>query len=119
MVLAATLLVLTLMVVPLLLLRTMGRFGKEQAATERILLSPQAHTMSWIVPDGEDPALVRTRLAHAGFTSVLDRGGDQRLVVQCRTTDRERVREIIAQTAHTTFDGHAIQPSELRFRYSA
>ena len=44
MVLATTLLVLTLMVVPLLLLRTMGRFGKEQAATERILLSPQAHT---------------------------------------------------------------------------
>ena len=113
--LAATLLVLTVMVVPLLLLLVMRRFGREEADTERALLSPEAHTVSWVVPDGEDPALVRTHLAHAGFTSVLDHSGDQRLVVQCAPADRERVREIIAHTEHATFDGHALRPSQLRF----
>ena len=119
MVLAASLLVLTLMVVPLVLLLMMRRFGMEQADTEQALLAPQAHTVSWVVPEGEDPALVRTHLAHAGFTSVLDRSGDQRLVVRCEAADRERVREIIARTGHATFDGHALPPGELRFDESA
>ena len=115
MVLAASLLVLTLLVVPLLLILMMRRFGMEQTDTEQALLSPESHTVSWVVPEGEDPALVRTRLAHAGFTSVLDHSGDQRLVVQCGSADRERVREIIAGTGHATFDGQGLQPSQLRF----
>ncbi len=115
MVLAVTLLVLTVLVVPLLLIVAMRRFGMEQTATEQALLSPAAHTVSWVVPDGEDPALVRTRLAHAGFTSVLDHSGDQRLVVRCGPADRERVREIIARTEHATFDGQGLRPHQLRF----
>jgi len=115
MVLAATLLVLTVMVVPLVLLLVMRRFGMEQADAERTLLSPDVPTVAWVVPDGEDPALVRTRLAHAGFSSVLDHSGGQRLVVRCGPADRDRVREIIAGTEHATFDGQALQPSQLRF----
>jgi hypothetical protein len=115
MVLAATLLVVTILVVPLLLLAMMRRFGIEEAATEQALLSHETPTVSWAVPEGEDPALVRTHLAHAGFTSVLDRSGDQRLVVQCRPADRERVRDIIADSEHTTFDGHLLRSDELRF----
>jgi hypothetical protein len=114
MVLAATLLVLTVMIVPLLVIAMMRRFGLEEADTERALLSPGAHTVSWVVPEGEDPALVRTRLAHEGFVSVLDRSGDQRLVVGCEPHERERVRAVIAGTAHTTFDGRPLQPSGLR-----
>ncbi len=115
MVLAATLLVLTVLVVPLLLILVLRGFGMEQSDTEQALLSPEAHTVSWVVPDGDDPALVRTRLAHAGFTSVLDHSGDQRLVVRCASADRERVREIIARTEHVTFDGQGLGPSQLRF----
>jgi len=115
MVLAATLLVLTVLVVPLLVIAMMRRFGLEEADTERTLLSPGAHTVSWLVPEGEDPALVRTRLAHEGFVSVLDRSGDQRLVVRCEPAEREQVRAVIAGTAHTTFDGHPLHPSGLRF----
>jgi hypothetical protein len=46
---------------------------------------------------------------------VLDRSGDQRLVVQCRPADRERVRDIIADSEHTTFDGHLLRSDQLRF----
>ncbi len=46
---------------------------------------------------------------------MLDHSGDQRLVVQCASADRERVREIIAHTEHGTFDGQGLGPSQLRF----
>jgi hypothetical protein len=93
----------------------MRRFGMEEAETEQALLAPDAHTVAWVVPEGEDSATVRTHLSHAGFTSVLDRSGDQRLVVECEPGDREMVRDIIAHAAHSTFDGRALQPSQLRF----
>ena len=115
MVLAVTLLVLTVMVIPLLVLGMMRRFGMEEAETEQALLAPGAQTVTWVVPEGEDPATVRTHLSHAGFTSVLDRSGDQRLVVQCEQGDQELVRDIIAHAAHATFDGRALQPDQLRF----
>ena len=115
MVLAVTLLVLTVLVVPLLVLGMMRRFGMQEAATETALLSPGAHTVAWVVPEGEDPALVRTHRSHAGFVSVLDHSGDQRLVVECEPGNREMVRDIIAHAAHTSFDGAALQPSQLRF----
>ncbi len=115
MVLAATLLVLTVLVVPLVVIAMMRRFGMQEADTERALLSPASHSVAWLVPEGEDPALVRTHLAHEGFVCVLDRSGDQRLVVGCEPAQREQVRSVIAGTAHTTFDGRALRPSQLRF----
>ena len=104
MVLAATLLVLTLIVVPVVLLMMMRSVGMEEAETEKALLSPEAHTVAWTVPEGEDPSAVRTHLAHAGFPSVLDHIGD-RLVIQCEPGEREKVREVIADTEHLTYDG--------------
>jgi hypothetical protein len=115
MVLAATLLVLTVLVVPLLAIAMMRRFGMEEADTERTLLSADSHSVSWLVPEGEDPALVRTHLAHEGFVSVLDRSGDQRLVVGCEPAERERVRSVIAGTPHPTFDGRPLELSRMRF----
>jgi len=115
MVLAVTLLVLTVMVVPILLILALRGFGMKEVEAEEELLSPQAHTVSWLVPEGEDPALVRTRLSHAGFTSVLDHSGDQRLVIACEPGEREQVRAVIAQTDHLTFDGHSAEPGLLRF----
>jgi hypothetical protein len=115
MVLAVTLLVLSVLVIPLLIIGMMRKFGMEEAETEQALLAPGAHTVAWVVPEGEDPATVRTHLSHAGFTSVLDRSGDQRLIVACEPGDREMVRDIIAHAAHSTFDGSALQPSQLRF----
>jgi hypothetical protein len=115
MVLAATLVALTVMIVPLLVIAMMRRFGLEEADTERSLLAPEAHTVSWTVPEGEDPALVRTHLAHEGFVSVLDRSGDQRLVVRCEPGEREKVRAVIAGSAHTSYDGHPLDSRGLRF----
>jgi hypothetical protein len=38
--------------------------------------------------------------------TVLDRSGDQRLVVRCEPGQRERVRTVLEQVDHPTFDGH-------------
>jgi hypothetical protein len=110
MVLAVSLLVLTVLVLPLLLVGMLRNWGRDAAETEKSLLAPEAHTVSWVVPEGEDPAVVRTHLAHAGFVSILDRSGDQRLVVHCEDGDRERVRSIIERTDHIAYDGHALHP---------
>ena len=129
MVLAASLLVLTLMVVPLVLLVTMRRFGMEQAETEQALLSPQAADAMGIsvtkyrylhtIAGGAFAGIGGACFSLALTPAWVDRSGDQRLVVRCEAADSERVREIIARTAHATFDGHALPPDELRFDESA
>src|SRR5262245_36190221 len=115
MVLAATLLVLMFMVVPIVLLLMLRSVGKEEAETEAALLSPDAHTVTWLVPEGEDPSLVRSHLAHAGFDSTFDHTGDQRLVIRCEPGEREQVREVIASTEHLTYDGPVPFGLPLRF----
>jgi hypothetical protein len=115
MVLAVTLLVLMFMVVPILVLLMIRSVGKEEAATEEALLSPSAHTVVWVVPEGEDPSLVRTHLAHAGFDSAFEHSEDLRLVIRCEPAEREKVREVIAGTEHLTYDGPVPFGLPLRF----
>jgi hypothetical protein len=115
MVLVVTLLVLSVMVIPLLVIGMMRNFGMREVETEQELLAPEAHTVSWVVPEGEDPSQVRTRLSHAGFTSVLDHSGDQRLVIACEPGQREQVRAVIAGCDHVSYDGHARAGEPLRF----
>lgn len=95
MVLMALLLGLTLIVVPVLVIASLRRWGLEEADTEDRLHSPRTHTVSYVVPPGQDPAVVRAALKHAGFVAVMDHGGDQRLLVECEAGQRNRAREVI------------------------
>jgi hypothetical protein len=104
MVFMVTLLVIVALGLPVLVVLALRRWGTDQAATEQSLLSPDAHTVSYVVPEGEDPTFARAALAHAGFVSVLDRSGDQRLVVRCEPGQREQVRSILEQTDHPTVE---------------
>lgn len=83
-------------------------WGRGVAATETRLHAPGAHTLTYEVPLGQDPAVAMTALLHAGFTSVVDltvgdhAGGAELLLVECDEQDRERVRGILAATSPST-----------------
>jgi hypothetical protein len=100
MVLMATLLLVGALGLPLLVVLALRAWGTDTARTESSLLSPQAHTVAFVVPEGEDPTYARAALTHAGFVSALDRSGDQRLVVRCEPGQREQVREILERVDH-------------------
>jgi hypothetical protein len=90
---------LALVVVPALVVLALRQWGRQDVQTESRLLSPDAHTLTYVVPTGQDPAPLRTALLHAHFSAVMGRGdaGDC-LVVECDEGERDRIREIIEQT---------------------
>jgi hypothetical protein len=108
MVLMALLLLIGALALPVLLIGALRAWGKEEAVIESSLLSPEAHTVAYVVPEGEDPTFSRAALSHAGFVSVLDHSGARRLVVRCEPDQREHVRatleHINAWTGHVQFD---------------
>jgi hypothetical protein len=105
MVLMATLLVIGALGLPLLIVLALRAWGTDSARTESSLLSPEAHTVAYVVTEGEDPTFARAALTHAGFVSVLDHSGDQRLVVGCEPGQREQVRRILEQVDHLAGTG--------------
>ena len=108
MVFMVTLLVIGSLALPVLVVLALRTWGEEQAAIETSLLSPEAHSVAYVVPKGEDPTFARAALSHAGFVSVLDHNSEQRLVVRCEPGQREHVRRILEQTDHPAVDGHHI-----------
>jgi hypothetical protein len=108
MVFMVTLLVICALALPVLLILALRSWGAQEAAIETSLLSPEAHTVAYVVPEGTDPTFARAALSHAGFVSVLDRSGDQRLVVRCEPGQREHVRRILEHTDDPAVDGHHI-----------
>jgi hypothetical protein len=103
--------VLMIGVAILLLVASVGvrQWSSGQAATEAHLHEPGAHTVTYVLPDGEDPVSVLAALSHAGFTSVEDHAGvHDRVLVECGDEDREQVREVIAHVEHREYDGAAV-----------
>ena len=83
-----------------------GRWSANEARKDAALHGPDAHTVTYVVPDGEDPVGVIAALTHAGFTSVEDHSGvHDRVLVECDPDDRERVRDVIAHVQHHRYDG--------------
>lgn len=67
-----------------------------EARTEARLHDPQTHTVAYAIPAGIDPVELEAALARAGFTSVLDRVGDDECVrVECTEAERGQVRSVI------------------------
>jgi hypothetical protein len=114
MVLMALLLLIGAFALPVLLIVALRAWGTEQAVIESSLLSPEAHTVAYVVPEGEDPTFSRAALSHAGFVSVLDHSsGARRLVIRCEPDQREHVRatleHIHARTEHVQFADEPMQ----------
>ncbi len=112
---SVTLLVLTVLAVPVALILGARRWGIAEAAVDARLHSPQVHTVAYAVPEGRDPALVRVALAHAGFVTVLDSGRDQRLLVECEESRREQVRRVIEDLGDPGLAGPEVPAGHVRF----
>ncbi len=69
---------------------------------------PATETLDYVVPEGQDPAVVRAALSKEGYESALDpQSGDQLLHIDCRSgRDRERakVRAVIESVGTTAID---------------
>jgi hypothetical protein len=95
MVFSVSLLVFSVLAIPLALILGARRWSLAEARVDARLHSPAVPTVAYVVPEGQDPALVRVALTHAGFATVLDRSGDQQLLVECDNGHRERARHVI------------------------
>ncbi len=80
-----------------------------EARTEARLHAPSTHTVSYALPTGVDPALVKGALSRAGFTSAVDSAGThQCLLVECAADDRDRLRTAIASAPETDYGGSGL-----------
>jgi hypothetical protein len=90
----------------------------DESRTEARLHAPEAHTVVYVVPDGEDPAGLLSALARAGFTGIADSvRGDEVLVIECPHDERETVRRIIETVRQAVADAHPGRHShQVRFQ---
>lgn len=104
------------LVVGVVVIAALRSWGRDEAATEARLHSPGAHTVAYVVPDGQDPAVLMASLTHEGFVSVTDiAGGTERLLVECEESDRGRVRSILEQVERRNFDGSRLPAGHVSF----
>lgn len=105
--------VVILSVVVALALRSWGR---EEARVEALLDSPATHTIAYVVPDGQDPAILVAALHRAGFEARAHlEGGVEVLRVACAEVRRAEVRSIIEHVESTGFDGAPMHVAHARF----
>ena len=78
----------------------------------------QDSRLRYVVPTGQDPAVLISALGQAGFTAAEDMSatsGDRTIAV-AEPADRERVREVLANSPETAIDTPVTQePREVRF----
>ena len=97
---------LVVLVAGMLVLRGARSWVLDAAATEARLMDPETHTLSYLVPNGRDPADLMSALAHARFTTATDtHGGIERLLIACEETDRAQVRRVLEDANRTSSGG--------------
>jgi hypothetical protein len=106
MVAAVVLIVLLVLVVTVVVAGGLRRLVRDESDAERLLASPGVHTVTYAVPNGVDPAHLRTVLLSAGFASRPSSSGSREcLVVACTEGDRVRLRQLIANVHESAYDG--------------
>jgi hypothetical protein len=81
------------------------------------LAGPATPTIDYLVPEGQDSAVVLAALVAEGFTATPDPAESHLLHVSASgELDRERVRSVIASVRTTALDsGVPFEPGEVRF----
>jgi hypothetical protein len=93
-------LILVVVVGSLIAMRGSRRWVIDAGATEVRLQDPETHKLSYLVPDGQDPAALMAALAHTHFTTAVDtHGGIERLLVACEESDRAQVRQVLSEAS--------------------
>jgi hypothetical protein len=103
---AAAVIFVLVLLAGLVLAGALRRLVRDESDVERRLRAPESHTISYAVPNGVDPADLRTALQRHGFTTIASStGARQSLLVECAEADRPRVREVIGNVHETAYDG--------------
>jgi hypothetical protein len=96
----------TVAVVTVLVLVFVGlmlqRFGAEGARRQEAVLTEARETLSYRVPEGQDPAAVLVALSRCGFEAVSAPGDSHLLVIECPmgvSQQREEVRTLLENEA--------------------
>ena len=106
MIAAAILIVLLVLVVTIAVAGGLRRLVRDESEVERRLQAPETPTLSYAVPNGVDPADLRTALLIAGFSSTMSTARTSEcLVIGCSEGDRARVRDVIERVHETAYDG--------------
>ena len=110
-------LLLVLAIVSIAIAWGLRRVVTDLDETDRSLHSPGASTVSYLVPDGQDPAVLEAALQHVGYASISDeRAGRTFLVVDCQDdADRTVVRRVIEDVHTTSFDGVPVRVGPVSF----
>jgi hypothetical protein len=100
---------LGLVVAGMLVLRFLRTWVLDEEATEARLRDPETHTLSYVVPNGRDPADFMSALAHAKFTCVTDaHAGVERVLIACEESERAHVRRVLEEAGPA---GSGTQPN--------
>ena len=88
----------------------------DRARTEARLLSPDTHTVGYVVPAGQDPAVLMAAVAGAGYTAMVDTSrGTERLIVECDDHARGEVRRALEGVHSAAWDGSDMQVEHVVF----
>ena len=94
----------------------MRSWVREEARMEALIESPETHTVSYAVPDGQDPAILAAALHQAGFTARAHlEGGFEVLRIACNEQQRAQVRSVIEHVDRTGFEGVPMHIGHARF----
>lgn len=106
-----------LLVVGVLVMLALRRVTLDEARSENRLREPGTHKLAYVVPNGQDPAILMAALARGGFKSVSDmEGGVERLLVACPDEhDRAKVRSIIEHVDRAGFAGPEMHVGHVSF----
>jgi hypothetical protein len=114
--LALVLVAVGVLAVALVIALAMRKVTFDEARDEAALKEPGAHTVSYVVPNGQDASVLIAALTHAGFKAVggMERG-QERVLVACSEGDRGEVRRIIESVHEANFGGPELHVAHVRF----
>lgn len=97
-----------------------GEWVARRSAVDAALADPAVQTYDYVVPEGQDPAVLLAALHHHGLEAAGDLRGSRQLVHiadQSGVEDiRERARAVIESVTSTTFDDPLqFDPRPVRF----
>jgi hypothetical protein len=106
MIAAGVIIILAVLVGTVVIAGALRRLVRDEADVERRVRAPNAHTISYAIPNGVDPAGLRGTLLGGGFASVVSTTGTHEcLLVECEESDRPRLRHLIEGASETAYDG--------------
>ena len=116
MLVAVVVLAVAVLAFPVFFVMTLRRWELDEVKVETRLRAPESHKVVYVVPEGQDPAVLRAALSRAGFVTIMDQsGGAERLVVECEPQDRSHVEQIIEHVERTGFEGAEMHVAHVSF----